>query len=479
MLHFQKPGLLTTSSGAPVAKCQATSTLNTNLLQNSYAMEALAHLSRERIPERAVHAKGTGAFGHFTVTNDMSHICKASFLKKGAKTRVAVRFSTSAGNLGTSDMNLDSKGFAVKFYTKEGNFDVVGFSTPMFLSKEPLHGHTIVHTTSGRRHPSSHLWDATMVWDFITLVPEALYINMYLFAGRGHPASFRHIAGFSIHTYQFENEKGDISFARMHFEPDQGIKTITADEAEKIGAKNPDHFVQDLYESIANGSYPSWTMYLQIIPKADALKSPDKFFDITRTVCKEKYPLHKVGHLVLDRNPKNWHAEMEQIAMCPCHVIPGIPGAPDKAFELRSFVYRDTQMHRLGANYNRIPVNCPLRAFTYNRDGAPPLGDNEGDAPNYYPNSFNGPEPYESKRCPKLVQIKESKAYNLDQATELYNEFTDEQRDVMIKNMASQLKTVHKYMQDKALNLFKQVHEDFAYRMAMALNRTETDCEDK
>lgn len=435
----------------------------------------MAHLTRERTPERAVHAKGTGAFGFFEVTHDMSHICKASFLKKGKKTRVAVRFSTSAGNLGTSDMKLDSKGFACKFYTHEGNFDLAAFSTPMFLSKEPLHGHTIVHSTSSRRNPAWHGWDDNMVWDFITQRPEALLINMYLAAGYGHPASFRHIQGFSIHTYQFENEKGEQYFVRFHFMPDQGIKTIDADKAAEIGASEPDYFILDLYEAIEKKNFPSWTLYFQIATKAEALKDM-KIFDITRTMCTKKYPLHEVGKLYLNENPVNWQADMENSAFCPCNVIPGIPGAPDKVFELRTMVYRDTQMHRLGKNYNNIPVNCPLRSLTYNRDGVPPLGDNGKDRPNYYPNSFKGPEPYEEKYCSSLLKIKEDLADNLDQATELYEKgITTEQREQLIKNISKQLMKVHKSLQDKALKLFGQVHEDMAYRMAMALNRTDCD----
>ncbi|CAH2267541.1 jg18559, partial [Pararge aegeria aegeria] len=397
-------GVLTTSSGAPVPH-NATSTLNTPLLRNKWFLDSLIQLFRSRTPERLVHAKGTGAFGHFEATHDISHICSASFLKKGKKTPVAVRFSTSAGQRGSTDLVMDARGFAIKFYTDEGNFDIPGFNTPMFSFKDPLHFHTSVQTA--RRNPATNVLDSNMSWDMFTKIPETLHIMILLFSGRGQPARYQNMPGFGIHTYQVTNVTGGIRHLRWHIEPNAGIKNLTPEKADNISITNPDFLTTDLYQAISNGKYPSWTVSVQVVNENDMKKNASIICDPTKVLSKDKYPLQPIGQMTLNRNPKNFFAEIEQLAFCPGNLVPGIDGAPDKLFESRLLAYRDAHNYRLGANFNKIPVNCPFQvnALTYNRDGVPPVGDNEGGAPNYYPNSFNGPEPYTPKHYSPLITI--------------------------------------------------------------------------
>ncbi|XP_023936912.2 catalase-like [Bicyclus anynana] len=439
-------------------------------------MDMMTHLARERIPERIVHAKGAGAFGYFESTKDISHICKADFLKKGTKTPVAMRFSTSRGFRGSNDLDLDVRGFAVKFYTREGNFDVPGFNTPIYLYKEALHSLPIFHTS--RRNPATNALDANMLWDMITLIPESIHMMMFVFAGYGLPKSYVYMPGFGIHTYQVENKKKEQYFIRFHFLPDGGIKTLSSEEGVQRGAMNSDILTIDLYGRIANKTYPSWTVSIQILTLDDVKKEGPKIFDVTRTIPLKKYPLHKIGKIVLDRNPKNFFAEVEQMAFCPNHLVPGIVGAPDKLFESRRIAYRDTQLYRLGGNFNSIPVNCPFQVetHTYNRDGVPPTGDNQRGVPNYYPNSFHGPAPVMTKHCSSLISIVETEAYNFDQAAEVYaEEFTDKQRAELIKNVVFALSTVVEPIQFRALRWFTKIHHEFGSLVAQGLNITITD----
>ncbi|XP_045764434.1 catalase-like isoform X2 [Maniola jurtina] len=467
-------GVLTTKAGAPVPYHEATNTLNTELIDNEFFMDVLDALSRERIPERVVHAKGTGAFGYFKVTHDISHICKADFLKKvGMKTPVAVRFSTAVGNKGSSDLALDFRGFAVKFYTHEGNFDIAGFNTPMYLYNEPLHIQPVIH--AARRNPATNILDPNMLWDLLTLVPETIHITLLVFSGRGLPASYRNMPGFGIHTYQVENKYGEPHYARFHFIPDGGIENLSSEKALNLTALEPDYLTKDLYRAIGNGDFPSWTVSVQILTKEDIKKTGTKMFDSTRVIPLKEFPLHEIGKLVLNRNAKNFFAEIEQLAFCPGNLVPGILGSPDKLFQARRLAYRDTQLYRLGGNFKKIPVNCPFqtKVYTYNRDGVPPVGDNEEDAPNYYPNSFNGPAPYMAQQSSRLIKIVEKRAYNFDQAAELYeNELTTEERTELIKNLVFSLGPVTKFLQDRAIKIFTTIHKDLGFRVARGLNST-------
>ncbi|CAH2236187.1 catalase-like [Pararge aegeria] len=450
------------------------------LTNNKNFMQDITKLNRERIPERVVHAKGTGAFGYFELTHDMSHICKSEFLRSaGKRTPIAVRFSTGAGERGSSDFNRDSRGFSVKFYTKEGNFDLTGFHTQMYLYKDPLRASTIFHGI--KRMPGTNLYNFNPYWDAVTLVPETLNFILNIYADNGIPLNYRHMPGFPIHTYQVENECGDYHFVRFHFMPDAGVKTIKTQDAMTLGATDPDHAIKDLYEAIKRGEFPSWTVSVQILTMDDVHKDGSNAFDPSRKLSSEKYPLHPVGKIVLNKNAKNFHEEIEQLAFCPCHLVPGILGAPDKLFESRVLFYKDTQLYRLGKNHNNIPVNCPLHnIYTYNRDGMPPVGKNGGDDPNYFPNSYNGPQPLMNKqsnctseaRCPGLIQIKESPADNTDQIVEFYNDLTEEGREILSENLLMPLKTIDQFLQKKVVDIFTTNLPDLARRLAKGLNCT-------
>ncbi|XP_045764448.1 catalase-like [Maniola jurtina] len=467
----QSPAGLTTSAGSSVSHCEATSTLNSRLMNNEFFMESITHSNRERIPERNVHAKGAGAFGYFEVTHDISRVCKADFLNKvGKKTPVAVRFSLTTGDRGTSDLIRDSRGFSVKFYTKDGNFDIAGLNTPMNICRDPLQFPPLTHAS--KRNPATNLYDPNAFWDIITLLPQALFMYLYIFGDRGIPANYCNMPGFGIHTYQVENEFGGTQFVRFHFMPDAGIKNMFSEEARNISFWDPDYLTRNLYKSIATGDFPSWTVSVQILTESDVKKAGPQVFDVTRVVSLKDYPLHQVGKMVLNRNAKNYFAEMEQLAFNPANTVNGILGAPDKIYESRRFAYRDAQLYRMGANFNNIPVNCPfqVKTTTYNRDGSPPVGDNEEDIPNYYPNSFNGPVPSVTKQCPGLIDITETKGDNLDQAKEFYaNEMKADERSRLVENLVVSLKPVCEFIQKRAIKAFRNIHPDLGNRVAQGL----------
>ncbi|CAH0728994.1 unnamed protein product, partial [Brenthis ino] len=464
-------GILTTSAGAPVERDEALNTLNTRLIFNEYFMDTMTHLVRERIPERLVHAKAGGAFGYFEVTHDITHICKAKlFSKIGKRTPVAARFSPVVVERGGSDTSRDARGFAVKFYTEDGNFDIVGFNTPMYVYNDARLFPTFVRAQ--KKNPATNLFDGNTFWDFLTLQPESLHMFLLVFGDRGIPNGYRHMPGFGIHTYQVVNEHGDIYFVRFHFTPDAGIKNLRAEQARQIGAEDPDYNTRDLYRAIGKGDFPSWTVSIQVLTLDDVKNSEINVFDVTNTIPLDEFPLHPVGKFVLNKNAVNYFAEIEQLAFSPANLVPGILGAPDKVFEARRLAYRDAQYYRLGANFNRIPVNCPFQTstFTYNRDGRPPLKDNEKDIPNYFPNSFNGPVPYIDKKKSELIEIMEYEPNNFKQATELYvNEMTSEERSRLVENVLYSLGPAASWLQKKAVKFFSIIHPDLGYRIEQGL----------
>nr|XP_026490095.1 catalase-like [Vanessa tameamea] len=469
-------GIITTSAGAPVEHSEALNTLNTRLIFNEYFMDTMTHLVRERIPERLVHAKAGGAFGYFEVTHDITHICKAKlFSKIGKKTPAAARFSPVVVERGGSDTSRDARGFAVKFYTEDGNFDIVGFNTPMYVYNDPRLFPTFVRAQ--KKNPATNLFDANTLWDFLTLQPESLHMFLLVFGDRGIPDGYRHMPGFGIHTYQVENEHGDIHFVRFHFVPDAGIKNLRAVDAQKIGAEDPDYNTRDLYKAIGNGDFPSWTVSVQVLTIEDIKKSDFNVFDVTNVIPLDEYPLHPVGKFVLNKNAVNYFAEIEQLAFSPANLVPGILGGPDKVFEARRLAYRDAQYYRLGANFNRIPVNCPFRTktFVYNRDGRPPVKDNEKDIPNYFPNSFNGPVPYIDKKRTELIEITENEPDNFKQATELYvNEMTSEERTRLVENVLYSLAPATARLKERAVKLFSIIHPDLGFRIEQGLQANTT-----
>ncbi|XP_061709925.1 catalase-like [Cydia pomonella] len=461
-------GILTTANGAPVEFKDANVSLNRRVIFNEYLIETITHLNRRKIVERTVHAKGAGAFGTFEVTHDITNICKAKFLNKiGKITPVAVRFSLVVPNLGAPDTFRDGRGFAVKFYTEDGNFDLVGLSIPVFPYKDPLFFPTFANAQG--KNPSTNLFDANMLWDYITLRPESIHFFMYKFGDSGIPNGYRHMPGFSIHTYQVINKQGESHFLRFHILPDQGERFLTSKEGMKISGIDPDAFIKDLYNAIGNGDYPSWQVLVQVLSLEQVTHADFDVFDVTKALPLDKYPLQPLGRLVLDKNPVNFFAEFEQIAMCPNHLVPGILGAPDKLFEARRLSYRDAQYYRLGANFQNIAVNCPLRQpFTYNNDGRAPQ--KITDRPTYWPNTYNGPVPYVDPKTPEVAQIVQDTSLNFDQASHLYQyEMTEDARKRLVSNIVYSLAPAEPRIQDRAIKWFKIINTDFGSRVERGL----------
>ncbi|XP_022816370.1 catalase-like [Spodoptera litura] len=469
---------MTTAAGAPIEQKEATVTLNERLIFNEYFMDTMTHLVRERIPERLVHAKAGGAFGYFEVTHDISDICKAKlFSKVGKKTPIAARFSPVVVERGGIDTSRDARGFALKFYTEDGNFDIVGFNTPMYVYKDPLLFPTFVRAQ--KRNPATNLLDPNMLWDFLTLRPESLHMFLLVFGDRGIPDGYRHMPGFGIHTFQVVNKHGDSHFIRFHFRPDAGIKNLRSEEARKLAGTDPDYATRDLYRAIGEGKFPSWTASIQVLSEEDVKEADFDVFDVTRVLPLDKYPLRPLGRFVLNKNPVNYFAEIEQLAYSPANLVPGILGGPDKVFEARRLAYRDAQYYRLGSNFFNIPVNCPLqnKAFPYNRDGVPPVKDNQKDIPNYYPNSFHGPVPYKEHDKVELIEIHQDQPDNFEQARELYiNEMEPEERQRLVENILYSLGPATKFLQDRAVKMFGRIHSDLSDKIYQGLqaNRTKT-----
>lgn len=382
---------LTTVAGAPVPDNQNVETAGKRgpmLLQDAWYLEKLAHFDREVIPERRMHAKGTGAFGHFTVTHDITNLTKAMiFSKIGKKTETFVRFSTVAGERGAADAERDIRGFAIKFYTEQGNWDLVGNNTPVFFLRDPLKFPDLNHAV--KRDPRTNMRSARNNWDFWTSLPEALHQVTITMSERGIPASFRHMNGYGSHTYCMINAKGERVWVKYHLKTQQGIKNITDLEAEAIVAKDRESNQRDLLESIDRGDFPRWTMFLQVMPEKDAASCPYNPFDLTKVWPHGDYPLIEVGVLELNKNPDNYFADVEQAAFNPANIVPGLGYSPDKMLQGRLFSYGDAQRYRLGVNHMSIPVNaprCPYHAF--HRDGQMRVDGNYGGTLGYEPNSY-------------------------------------------------------------------------------------------
>jgi catalase len=382
---------LTTTAGAPVADNQNTMTAGPRgpvLLQDVWFLEKLAHFDREVIPERRMHAKGSGAYGTFTVAHDITRFTRASiFAKVGKKTDLFVRFSTVAGERGAADAERDIRGFAIKFYTDQGNWDLVGNNTPVFFLRDPLKFPDLNHAV--KRDPRTNLRSARNNWDFWTSLPEALHQITIVMSDRGIPASYRHMHGFGSHTFSMINGKNERFWVKYHLHTQQGIKNLTDQEAEAIIGRDRESHQRDLYESIEKKDFPKWTMYIQVMPEKDAAKCPYHPFDLTKVWLKKDYPLIEVGVLELNRNPENYFAEVEQSAFNPANIVPGLGFSPDKMLQGRLFSYGDAQRYRLGVNHHLIPVNrarCPIHS--YHRDGAMRIDGNFGSTLGYEPNSY-------------------------------------------------------------------------------------------
>ncbi len=382
---------LTHVTGAPVVDNQNVMTAGKRgpmLLQDTWFLEKLAHFDREVIPERRMHAKGSGAYGTFTVTHDITKYTKAKiFSQMGKKTELFLRFSTVAGERGAADAERDIRGVAMKFYTEEGNWDLVGNNTPVFFLRDPLKFPDLNHAV--KRDPRTNMRSARNNWDFWTSLPEALHQVTITMSDRGIPYSYRHMDAFGSHTFSFINAKNERYWVKFHFKTQQGIKNLTDAEAAAIIAKDRESHQRDLYESIEKGDFPRWTMQIQVMPEKDAAKCPYNPFDLTKVWPHRDYPLMEVGVLELNRNPENYFAEVEQAAFNPASIVPGIGFSPDRMLQGRLFSYGDAQRYRLGVNHHQIPVNRPRCPVTgYHRDGQMRVDGNYGSTLGYEPNSY-------------------------------------------------------------------------------------------
>lgn len=383
---------LTTASGKPYAENEDSKSVGARgplLLEDFILHEKMAHFNRERIPERVVHAKGSAAFGTFTVTHDITKYTKAKiFSEVGKKTDMLLRFSTVGGEKGSADTERDPRGFAMKYYTEDGNWDLVGNNTPVFFVKDPKKFGDFIHTQ--KRDPYTNMKSPTMMWDFWSLNPESLHQVTILMSDRGTPHGYRHMHGFSSHTFSFINSNNERFYVKFHFLTKQGIKNFTDAEAGAMKSQDPDFAQRDLLENIDAGNFPRWDMKIQVMPEAESRTYHINPFDLTKVWPHGDYPLIDVGVIELNRNPDNYFQDVEQAAFAPAHVVDGIGFSPDKMLQGRILSYPDAQRYRLGANYEQIPVNrCPYFTNNYQRDGQMRIDGNGGRMPNYFPNSFD------------------------------------------------------------------------------------------
>ncbi|KGO92488.1 catalase [Flavobacterium subsaxonicum] len=383
---------LTTASGRPYYEDEDSQTVGARgpiLLQDVILHEKMAHFNRERIPERVVHAKGSAAFGTFTVTHDITKYTKAKiFSEVGKQTGMFLRFSTVGGEKGSPDTERDPRGFALKFYTEDGNWDLVGNNTPVFFIKDPKKFSDFIHTQ--KRDPQTNMKSATMMWDFWSLNPESLHQVLILMSDRGTPVGYRHMHGFGSHTFSLINADNERFYVKFHFITAQGIRNFTDADAAEMKSKDLDFAQRDLFENIQQGNYPKWHLKIQVMPEAEAKTYHINPFDVTKVWPHADYPLMDVGEMELNRNPQNYYQDVEQAAFAPAHIVDGIGYSPDKMLQGRLLSYPDAQRYRLGTNYEQIPVNrCPYMTNNYQRDGLMRVDGNGGSNANYYPNSFD------------------------------------------------------------------------------------------
>jgi catalase len=470
---------LTTANGCPIADNQNSLTAGARgplLMQDVQLLEQMQHFNRERIPERVVHAKGSGAYGTFTVTQDISQYTKAKiFAEVGKQTEVLLRFSTVAGERGAADAERDVRGFALKFYTEEGNWDLVGNNTPVFFVRDPYKFQQFIHTQ--KRHPQTNLRDPNMQWDFWSLNPETLHQVTILFSDRGLPASYRHMNGYGSHTFSFINAEGDRVWCKFHFKTRQGVRSLTDSSAASLIGVDRESHQRDLFEAIERQEFPSWTVKVQIMTEEQARNYRWNPFDLTKVWAHSDFPLMEVGILELNRNPQNYFAEIEQAAFSPSAVVPGIGFSPDKVLQARLMSYPDAQRYRVGTNYHQLPVNqprCPV--MHYQRDGAMSVGYG-GSSPNYYPNSNEAtPKANPAYQEPGLplgeaiadrYDTKEDDNYT--QPGMLWRILDPEQQQRTAQAIAGSLGKVSSEIQMRQLCHFFRADRDYGAQVAQAL----------
>jgi catalase len=477
--------ILTTNAGNPVPDNQNSKTVGADgpvLLEDYYLIEKLAMFDHERIPERVVHAKGAGAFGHFEVTHDVTRFTKAAFLSRvGKRTEMLARFSTVGGEKGSADSARDPRGFALKFYTEEGNYDLVGNNTPVFFIRDALKFPDFIHTQ--KRNPATNCKDPDMFWDFLSLSPESTHQVTILFSDRGTPRTHRNMDGFGSHTFKWINAAGEAVWVKYHFKTQSGIENWTNEEAIAMAGEDPDYATRDLFETLRGGGEAVWKLYVQIMPLEEAPAYRFNPFDVTKVWPHKDYPLIPVGRMVLNRNPSNYFAEIEQAAFAPANVVPGIGFSPDKMLQGRLFSYPDTHRHRLGSNYELLPVNRPhaAEARNYARDGFMRFDANGGDGPNYEPNRFNGPKEAPQYQEPGEVLAGTSGHYKTTrhaedndfvQAGNLYRLMDGGAKARLVHNIVVHLKNARREIQTRQVSNFAQADAEFGRRLSEGLGLT-------
>jgi len=475
---------LTTNQGVPVSDNQNSLTVSERgpvLLQDVHLIEKLAHFDRERIPERVVHAKGAGAHGHFQVNKSMSKYSCANFLQDPKKkTPVFVRFSTVVGARGSADSVRDPRGFAVKFYTEEGNYDLVGNNLPVFFIRDAIKFPDMVH--SFKPAPDTNIPTASSAnsrfWDFISLTPESTHMITWLFSDRGTVKSFRTMEGFGVNTYKWVNKEGKEVYVKYHWKPTAGVHSIDRHESTRLAGEDPDIATRDLYDTIASGKTVEYELNVQLMDIADELKQNFDPLDATKTWPEDKFPLMPVGKMVLNRNPENYFAEVEQAAFCPASIVPGIELSADKLLQGRVFAYADTQRHRLGPNYLQLPVNRPRVTVNNNqRDGAMQYAPYGGGTVNYEPNTLAGGMPGEAPAYPtsqthvegNLGRRKISLTNDFEQAGERYRSLSHMDQDHLVDNIVDSLSKADKPIQKRMVENLTKADPEFGKRVAAGM----------
>jgi catalase len=480
-MNNAQPNPTTTDAGIPVSSDEHSLTIGPDgpiLLQDHYLIEQMANFNRERIPERQPHAKGSGAFGHFEVTNDVSSYTQAAVFQPGAKTDTLIRFSTVAGERGTPDTWRDPRGFSLRFYTSEGNLDIVGNNTPVFFLRDAMKFQHFIR--SQKRRADTGMRDNDMQWDFWTLSPETAHQVAWLMGDRGIPKNWRLMNGYGSHTYSWINAGGQISWVKYHFISDQGVEFLTQAEADRLAGIDADYHQRDLHEAIKRGDYPSWTLKMQIMPFEDAKSYRFNPFDLTKVWPHDDYPLIEVGKLTLNRNFTDHHTEIEQAAFEPNNQVPGTGLSPDKMLLARGFSYADAHRARLGVNYKQIPVNSPTsEVHSYSKDGA--MRVRNASDPVYAPNSYGGPKAaperaaevhwYTDGDMVRSAYTLRSDDDDWGQANTLVRQVMDEAaRDRLVSNVAGHLRNgVSKEVLDRAFEYWKNIDKEVGDKIEAAV----------
>ena len=475
---------LTTANGVPVSDNENSLTAGERgpiVFEDFHLFEKLAHFNRERIPERVVHAKGSGAFGELTVTHDITKYTKAKlFSHVGKKVPLFLRFSTVGGEAGSADTERDPRGFAIKFYTEQGIWDLVGNNTPVFFLRDPSKFPDFIHTQ--KRHPQTHTKNATMQWDFWSMHPESLHQVTILFSDRGIPDGYRHMDGFGSHTFSMVNANHERFFVKYHFKTKQGIRNLPPAKALELAGSDPDYSQRDLFEAIERKEYPRWTMSVQVMPEAEAAAYKINPFDVTKVWSHKDYPRIEIGEIVLNRNPENYFADVEQAAFAPSSVVPGLGFSPDRMLQGRLFAYADAHRYRLGVNYHQIPVNKPVSDVKhYHRDGGIRTDGNGGATHNYHPNSFDDVVESRDGALPPYALSGSIARHDhrgdedyYSQAGDLYRLMSEGQRALLVGNIVGAMKSVPTFIQRRQIEHFKKADEEYGDRVEKGLAAART-----